>query len=348
MPDSQILVDLSNFLSSVYQDLLDISPVIWMLLKSLISPAAVFWFVLGISTLPLLLRAKNRIQFLIIQWRLTRKARGRPIRLVSVATRIFSRACPRAPIQMNKGEVDNVLSVLSQIVEIARGNPTTDWKRLWQEVELIWLEHFFSKCRTIREPQLQAALALAFMYEALKPGRFNHRHIDVLANISIEQWDTFTSICSFACSINGRITPIIFNFEDTIYSEDRLNSEALDNLISFGLVSQGGTGDTYTLVMPPEGLTAAYFDEDEFIVRPLFAPIPRTFFGRTRIEPDELDERLIVGIIDLTQLGREIGFLTPCSKVEGFTEYLKCRWKDYLDGDPASAPPAEDLPDESL
>ena len=331
--DSQFLVDLSAFLSGVYQDFLNALPIMWTWLKSLISPAAVFWFVLGILTLPLLQKARIRTRFLIIQFRLTVKSKGWPFRLISAAMLTFARACPRAPIEMNKREIANVLNVLTLIVELAKRQPTKDWKGLWRDVDTIWLRHFFSRCGTFREPQLQVALARALMYEALNPGRFDHRHLDILADISIEQWKTFTSICSFACSISGRMTPIIFNFQDTIYDEPGLNPEALDNVKSFGLVTQGGTGDAYTLSMPPEGLTATYFDEEEFIVRPLSGPIPRNNFGRTLIESHHFDNNLNVGMVDFTQIGQEIGFLTACSKVEGFTEYLKCRWREYPSDD---------------
>jgi hypothetical protein len=49
--------------------------------------------------------------------------------------------------------------------------------------------------------------------------------------------------------------------------------------------------------------------------------------------PNPLDNTLNVGVVDFTQGGRALGFLTPCSKVDGFVEYLRCQWEEYIHGE---------------
>ena len=168
------------------------------------------------------------------------------------------------------------------------------------------------------------------MHEAIRPGRLGNRDIDVLAAISAQDWRTFTAVCGFECCIGGRITPVIFNYEDDVYRKAGLSAETLVGLIAAGVITQGGTGDTYTLEMPEKGLHVTYFDEGELVVRPLPAPIPRKYLGRTLTQPHPLDKNLDVGVVDFTQVGRTLGFLAPCSRVDGFTEYLRCRWEVYL------------------
>ena len=231
---------------------------------------------------------------------------------------------------MGKNEVKNVSDILSTIVAIGGEQPTTDWKQRWSQIDASWLERFFSKGGMIREPLLQDALAKALMYEATIPGRFDHRHIDVLAAISVEDWKTFTAICSIACCIDKRITPILLNYEDAVYEKLGLSDEILAGLIAAGLITQGGTGDTYTLDIPTQGLRVAYFDEDELVVRPLPAPIPRKTYLGTRTQPHPLDKRITIGVVDFTRVGRVLAFLTSCSKVDGFTEYLRYQWEEYL------------------
>ena len=319
-----------TFLLDVYQEALDTLPVISVWLKSLISPNAVLWYMSGLLTLPFFQYVRIRYSFWRMKTKLARKVNGRSGRLVSSATRIFSRAYPKAPIEIREEEIGNVLDILAKIVEIGGRSPNADWRRLWSEVDSSWLENFVAKCRMIQEPPLQEALAKAFVYEAVTPGRLGHRDMDVLAAISIQDWKTFTAICSFACCIGGRITPVVFNYEDDLYNQAGLRTEALDSLIAAGLVTQGGTGDIYTLIMPEEGLGVKYFDEEELIVKPLSAPIPRRYLGGTLTQPDTLDKNLNVGVVDFTPVGRALGFLTSSSRIEGFTEYLRSQWEEYL------------------
>lgn len=319
-----------TFLLDAYQEALDTFPVISVWVKLLISPNAVLWYVLGLLTLPFLQYVRIRCAFWRMKTRIARKVKGRSSRLVSSAMRIFSKAYPKAPIEIREEEIENVLDILAKIVEIGGRSPTTDWRRLWSDVDSSWLESFVAKCRMIQEPPLQEALARAFVCEAVTPRRLGHRDIDVLAAISIEDWRTFTAICKFACWIGGRITPVVFNYEDDVYKQAGLRAEALGSLIAAGLVTQGGTGDIYTLVMPEEGLGVKYFDEEEFIVRPLSAPIPRRYLGRTLTQPYPLDKNINVGVVDFTQVGRALGFLTSSSRVEGFTNYLRSQWEEHL------------------
>ena len=229
-----------TFLLDAYQQALDILATIPVWLKLLVSPSALLWYALGLLTLPLLQFIRIRYAFWRMKSRIARKVNGKSGRLIRSATRIFSRAYPKAPIQIRKEETENVLDILSKIIEIADRSPTTDWKRLWSEVDSSWLERFVSKCRITQEPLLQEALATAFVHEAIRPGRLGHRDIDVLAAISAQDWRTFTAVCGFACCIGGRITPVIFNYEDDVYRKAGLSAETLVGLIAARVITQGG------------------------------------------------------------------------------------------------------------
>ena len=328
--DFQIVTKVITFFLDAYQQALDTLPVISVWLKWLVSPNALVWYVLGLLTLTLYQKIRIRFGFRRMKSRLVRKVKGRPRRLISFATWTLAKACPKAPIEIRKEEVENILNVLSKAIEIASRIPVTDWKKVGAQVDSSWLGYFFSKCRMIEEPTLQQAFAEAFVYEANTRGRLDHRHIDLLAGMSIQDWRTFTVICDFACSIEGRITPVVFNYEDDVYKKAGLDAEDLDSLIAAGLVTQGGTGDSYTLKMPKQGLRVRYFDEEEFIVRPLSEPIPRSALGRMVTRPNPLDTRLNVGVVDFTDAGLALGSLTPRSKIDGFAEHLRCQWKEYL------------------
>ena len=266
--DFQIVTEVITFFLDAYQEALDTLPVISMWLKSLVSPKAVVWYALGLLTLPLYQNIRIRFKFWRMKRRLASKVKRRPRRPISFAMWTLAKAYPKAPIEIRTEEIENILDVLSKAIEIAGGNPAIDWKRVRGKVDSSWLGHFFSTCRMIEQPTLQQAFAKAFVDEANTRGRLDHRYIDVLAAMSIQDWKTFTAICNFACSIDGRITPVVFNYEDGVYKKAGLDAEDLDGLIAAGLVAQGGTGDLYTLKMPDQGLRVRYFDEEELIVKP--------------------------------------------------------------------------------
>ncbi len=317
-------------LSDFYEILLDEIPSVWCWLKSLVSLNSVIWFGLGLLTLPIIGFCRIRFARWRTRSRLNQKVQRRSHHLVPPVFRLFSDVYPKASIGLRDEETDNILEVLRHVIETAIENPKNDWPKLWSEVDPVWRERFFSNCRIIRERQLQKAFAKAMVFESANPGRFDHRDIAFLAKIDVRQWETFTTVCRFACWINGRVTPVVFNFEDDLYRNAGLVEEELDTLIATGLVTKGGFGDAYTLKIPDKGLTVRYLDSTEIYVRPLPSPIPRDRFGRKVVEPHPLDTRLTVGVIDFTELGRVLGFLTLCTNVEGFTDYLRLNWSHYI------------------
>ena len=325
-----MLSDVITIILNVSEEALDLHSVIWEWLKSVVSWNAVFWYTLGLVTLSIIGCIRIRYRLWRMRSQIARNVAGQSADLIPAATRLFSRACRKGLITMRKHEIHNVSAILSRTIVLGSSYPNIDWKQQWSQVDTSWLEYFFTKGVMIRETLLQDTMAKALTYEGITPGRFDHRDIDILVAISVEDWKTFTAICSFACFIEGRATPIVFDLEDAIYEQAGLSDELLDGLIAAGLITQGGTGDYYTLDLPTQGARVTYFDEDEFIVRPLSEPIPREYLGTTHTRPHPLDERISVGLVDFTRAGRVLGFLTSSSEVDGFTEYLRCRWDEYL------------------
>lgn len=318
------------YLLNLYQALRDALLIAGAFLVSLATVTAIIWYVLGLLTVPFYQKIRIRVKFWRLKSRLAQKVSKQSGDQISSIIRAFGKACPKASIELSERESENILEILSKIVQTSKRDASKDWLNLWSKVEPIWLRHFLSKCGAVQEPLMQEALAKAFVYEAETPGRFTSRDIDIIATIDVQHWKLFTAICSFACFISGRLTPVVFNCDDDIYRKVGLSAEALDDLMSIGLITKGGTGDTYTLEMPDEGLSILYFDQEEFVAMPLSEPVPRSYLTRTLTQPHPFDRNLNVGVVDFTPLGRSIGFLTPCTEMPGFLGYLRCRWKEHL------------------
>ena len=325
-----MLSDVVKIIVNVYYQVLDLGPIISDWLTSLVTWKAVIWFLLGLVVLPICIRIRIRFGFWRMRSRLAHNENVDVDDLVPCVIRLFSKASPKAPIRMGKHEIQNILDILEKALSICSDSPDLEWRRLWTQLDTGWLERFFSRGRIIGEPVLQDALAKAFMYEAVQPGRFDHRDITILTAICVEDWRIFTAICNFACCFDGRSTPVVLNYEDSIYEKAGLSEEILAGLVAAGLITHGGTGETYTLDIPIHGLRVTYFDEDEFVVRPLLESIPRPYLGGIRTQPHPLDKRVSVGVVDYTRLGRVLALLTSCSKVDGFSEYLTTQWGVYL------------------
>ena len=323
------------FLMDAFQFLLDTLSNVWMWLLSSVTIAALVWYVLGVLTPSPYNRIRTWFRLRKIQTRIKAIDVENQGNVASDLMNFLSDTCPKTLAESKGEEIENIMGTLSQVVEIGISNLETDWERIWSEMDPIWAEHFVLKCRLVHEPQLQEALAKAFMYQARQLNCFSYPQIDTLTAMNIQDWSTFTAICRFACSIDGRITPVIFNYTDEIYRTVGLNAEALDSLIAAGLITQRGTGEVYTLVMPANGLRVIYLNDHQFTVMPLSAPIPRSYLGRTLIRPHPFDTNLNVGVVDFTDLGRAIGLLTPCTVVDGFIEYLMRQWQEHIPSDSA-------------
>ena len=325
-----MLSEVATTLLDAYREALDLLSAFVVWLESLLSLSAVLWYAFGLLT-PLFVRfIRIRYGYWRVKSRLARRLEGHLDGFIAVAVQVFSKAYPKAPLKMTKEELHNVENLLLKIILLGSTGSPTDWKRLWFGVDSSWMRHLLSKGCSIKEPIIQEAMARTFLREANAPGGLNSWDIDILATTNPEDWKMFTIICGFACWIDGRITPVVFDLTADVYKAAGIEEERLAGLVAAGLITQGGTGDVYTLKMPEEGMTVRYFDEKEWIVRPLLEPIPRTTLGITRTRPHPFDKNLNVGVLDFTQVGRALGFVTACRKVQGFTEYLNDQWKEYL------------------
>ena len=236
----------------IFQGLKDALLIAGAFLISFLTVTAIIWYALGLLTIPIYQKIRIRVKFWRLKSRLAQNANNQSEDLVSSLLRIFAKAHPKASIELSEEESENILETLSMIVQISRTDASKDWLKLWPKIDSIWLEHFLSRCGAVQEPLLQMALAKAFVYEAATPGRFSQRDINTITTISVQQWKLFTAICSFACRIGGRITPVVFNCDDDIYRKVGLSGEALDGLVAVGLISKGAPVTLTPWKCPPK------------------------------------------------------------------------------------------------
>ena len=128
-----MLSEVITILLDVYEEVLDLLPIISEGIKSLVTWSAVVWYGLGLVTLSLLGRIRIRYGFWRMKSRIADTVSEQSDYLIPSATRLFVKACPKGLIRMGKCEVANVLELLSKIVEIGGQDPNADWTRRWSQ-----------------------------------------------------------------------------------------------------------------------------------------------------------------------------------------------------------------------
>lgn len=177
-----------------------------------------------------------------------------------------------------------------------------------ENLENDWIANFFDKSRLTTNQELQQIWARVLAGEANKPGTFTRRTVNFLASLDKSDADQFTKLCSF-CWMIGGITPLIFDPQDSIYTEQGLNFGVLIHLAAIGLIQ----------FEPLAG----------FVRRQLPKRFASFYFGRALQLQLPLDEQntLELGKVLLTKMGVELAPICGATMHAKFFHYVEDRWK---------------------
>ena len=177
-------------------------------------------------------------------------------------------------------------------------------------IEDDWLVNFFAKSRIVSDNEMQGLWSRVLAGEANAPGSYSKRTVNFLSDLDKADAALFTKLCGFVWMIGG-LTPVVFHDSEEIYNRHGINFGTLQHLDSIGLIQFGG-------------------------MMSMSARLPKRFLvayrGRTlTLEmPKDADNDLNIGVATLTRIGRELAPICGSKPVEGFWEYVKNRWKEYL------------------
>ena len=202
-----------------------------------------------------------------------------------------------------------------------------------------WIVNFFDKGRIISDSEMQELWSRILVGEANKPGTYSRRTVNSLSDIDKTDADLFTEFCGFVWMIEKDPMPLIFGkvdrssefgkgvtFKDLdssvlpaqsfadIYSRNNINFDNLMHLDSIGMIRFNGTVPVIKFDIP-EKLTASYYD------KPLILKFPAN---------DDSEIGLYLGKARLTNIGKQFASICKSKPVEGFYEYVKDKWKQYL------------------
>lgn len=187
-----------------------------------------------------------------------------------------------------------------------------------------WVTNFFDKSRIVSDAEMQELWSRVLAGEANRPGSYSKRTVNFLAGLDKRDAALFQSLCRFGWIV-GTFTPLVFDGgESAVYRAAGLDFNALTHLNSIGLI-QFNTVTGFVRTGLPRDFTVHYCG------RPL----------RLTLE-QEMDNRLEIGKVLLTQIGRELVPICKASGVKGFDDFVRGHWKKHLppndQGDSASTP----------
>ena len=175
-----------------------------------------------------------------------------------------------------------------------------------------WLTNFFDKSRLVSDSDMQSLWARVLAGEANAPGTYSKRTVNLISEFDKSDAELFTKLCGFGWQIVGNFVPLVFNEELEIYNRHGLDFDALIHLENIGLVQFIGIADM-ELPNLPKRLVVYYYG------KPLSLKMPRA-----------TNNVLDIGKTPLTKIGQELAPICGSKPVDGFYEYVKDQWKQYL------------------
>lgn len=179
------------------------------------------------------------------------------------------------------------------------------------KIEDDWITNFFDKSRIVSDNEMQDLWASVLAGEANSPGSYSKRTVNFLGDLDKRDAELFSALCSFGWFV-GPFTPLVFDYEASIYNDKGLNFDTLTHLDSIGLI-QFDHLSGYSRTGLLKKFTVAYCGE----------PLKLT------MEKEE-GNQLSIGKLILTQTGIELARVCQAPGVEGFVDYVKEKWSQHL------------------
>ncbi|MFI8382995.1 DUF2806 domain-containing protein [Pseudomonas sp. NPDC079086] len=126
-----------------------------------------------------------------------------------------------------------------------------------EKLEEDWVAHFFEKCDTVSDKQMQSLWSSLLAGEATKPGTYSKRTIDFVASMDKKDAELFTNFCQFIWMI-GDVTPLIFDVDNEIYTKHGINFSSLKHLDAIGLISFESVSGYKRLRLPMKAVIYYY------------------------------------------------------------------------------------------
>ena len=192
-----------------------------------------------------------------------------------------------------------------------RALPQLDENAKPDSIENDWIVNFFDKCRIVSDNEMQELWSRILAGEANSPGTYSKRTVNFLSDLDKTDADLFTKLCGFVWVI-GEMIPLVFDERAQIYNRHGINFDSLNHLDSIGLIQYGGVTSMVAKLLEKR-FTVSYYGK-------------QLTLDMSQGSDDDLD----IGKAIFTRVGQELTPICRSKLVEGFWEYVKEQWSQYL------------------
>lgn len=191
-------------------------------------------------------------------------------------------------------------------------------------METDWIANFFAKSRIVSDSEMQKLWARILAGQANTPGAFSRRAVNVLSFLDKGDAEAFAKLCGFVWVIETEseteVMPLVLDTNAAIYERHGADFVTLNNLASIGLLRFDPTAGFRFLSDRNSGKLTS---QEKCIAR---------YFGRQLFldMSKDVDNSVRIGHTFFTNAGKELARICKCKPVDGFYEYVKEQWEQYL------------------
>lgn len=170
-----------------------------------------------------------------------------------------------------------------------------------------WLSHFFEKCRTVSNDEMQTIWARILAGEANIPNTFSKNTLSILSTLERKDAELFTVLSGYTWNVGGMAIPLIFDVSNEIYTRHGVNFASLEHLASIGLITFNSFAG-YQLTKQPK-------------------PMMVIHFGKLKIFefPNDTND-VQIGKARFTQAGLELSQICTPAQEPDFVDYVVAHW----------------------
>ena len=196
----------------------------------------------------------------------------------------------------------------------AKALPHLNEKAKPESIENDWIVNFFDKSRIVSDDEMQRLWARLLAGEANAPGTYSKRTVNFISDLDKADANLFTQFCGFVAQMIGPSEPLPLVFDEgaKIYKKQGIDFMGLQHLDSIGLIK----------FAPSMG----------FKLKDLQKGVVFIYGGRPLglVMKKNTNNTLEIGRALLTRTGKELFPICGSKPVEGFWEYVRDHWKQYL------------------
>jgi hypothetical protein len=193
----------------------------------------------------------------------------------------------------------------------AKALPQLNDKADPSKVEDDWITNFFDKCRIISDNEMQELWSRVLAGEANLPGTYSKRTINFLSDLDKAEAEMFSHLCGFGWMISSNSIPLIYDIYHPIYNDQGINFYSLSHLESIGLIKFKDLGQ-FEMISLPRKFSVSYYEKSVLL----------------EMSKDS-NNKIIIGRVLLTRIGKELAPICGSKPVDGFLEYVIEKWKGF-------------------